>query len=79
MSDCSWPILLKKSAMVSAAENYASRIEIFTFSSYFPDAHFTQQRVKKECSPVNDQAALNDRLFQQNRSIAVLRIGRRDI
>jgi hypothetical protein len=26
-----WPILLKKSAMVSAAEKYASEIEIFTF------------------------------------------------
>jgi hypothetical protein len=27
-----WPILLKKSAMVSAAEKYPSDIEIFTFS-----------------------------------------------
>jgi hypothetical protein len=27
------PILLKKSAMVSSAEKYASEIEIFTFSS----------------------------------------------
>jgi hypothetical protein len=26
-----WPILLKKSAMVSAAEKNASEIEIFTF------------------------------------------------
>jgi len=26
-----WPILLKKSAMVSAAEKYASDIEIFSF------------------------------------------------
>jgi len=29
------PILLKKSAMVSAAEKYASDIEIFTFSRGF--------------------------------------------
>jgi hypothetical protein len=26
-----WPVLLKKSAMVFAAEEYASEIEIFTF------------------------------------------------
>jgi hypothetical protein len=31
MNDCFWPIVLKKSAMVSAAEKYASEIEIFTF------------------------------------------------
>ena len=30
-----WPILLKKSAMVSAAEKYASEIEIFTFGRGF--------------------------------------------
>jgi hypothetical protein len=31
LKDCNRPILLKKSAMVSAAEKYASEIEIFTF------------------------------------------------
>ena len=31
MTDRFRPILLKKSAMVSAAEKYASEIEIFTF------------------------------------------------
>jgi len=30
-TDRFWPILLKKSAMVSATEKYASEIEIFTF------------------------------------------------
>jgi hypothetical protein len=28
---CCWPILLKKSALVTTAEKYASEIEIFTF------------------------------------------------
>jgi hypothetical protein len=32
---CLWPILLKKSTMVSAAEKYASEIEIFTFGRGF--------------------------------------------
>jgi hypothetical protein len=31
LNDRNWPIVLKKSAMVSAAETYASEIEIFTF------------------------------------------------
>jgi hypothetical protein len=35
LNDCFWPILLKKSAMVSAAEKYASEIEIFTFGRAF--------------------------------------------
>jgi hypothetical protein len=30
-----WPILLKKSIMVSTAEKYASEIEIFTFGTGF--------------------------------------------
>jgi len=30
-----WPILLKKSIMVSTAEKYASEIEIFTFGRVF--------------------------------------------
>jgi hypothetical protein len=33
--DCSWPILLKKSAMVCASEKYASEVEIFTFGRGF--------------------------------------------
>ncbi len=33
--DRSWPILLKKSAMVWASEKYASEIEIFTFGRGF--------------------------------------------
>ncbi|MGH8386166.1 MAG: hypothetical protein ACRESJ_11815, partial [Pseudomonas sp.] len=32
VNDCFWPILLKKSAMVSTAEKYALEIEIFTLS-----------------------------------------------
>jgi hypothetical protein len=32
---CFWPILLKKSAMVSSAEKYASEIEIFAFGRGF--------------------------------------------
>jgi hypothetical protein len=32
---CFWPILLKKSAMVSTAEKYAFEIEIFTLSRGF--------------------------------------------
>ncbi|EJM64580.1 hypothetical protein PMI29_03016 [Pseudomonas sp. GM49] len=35
VSDRNWPILLKKSTMVSAAEKYASEIEICTFGSGF--------------------------------------------
>ncbi|MNF31188.1 hypothetical protein D3C84_119440 [compost metagenome] len=35
MTDSYWPILLKKSTMVSAAEKYASEIEIFTFGRGF--------------------------------------------
>jgi len=34
-SDHFWPIVLKKSAMVSTAEKYAIEIEIFTFSRRF--------------------------------------------
>jgi hypothetical protein len=67
------PILLKKSAMVCASEKYASEIEIFTFGRGFPGADFTQQRAKKAFSLVNDQAVLDDRLFQQNRPIADIR------
>ncbi|WP_322618085.1 hypothetical protein [Pseudomonas sp. BIC9C] len=33
--DCFWPILLKKSAMVSTVEKYALEIEIFTLSRGF--------------------------------------------
>jgi hypothetical protein len=32
---CFWPIVLKKSPMVSSAEKYASEIEIFTFGRSF--------------------------------------------
>jgi poly(A) polymerase Pap1 len=35
LNDRSWPILLKKSTMVCAAEKYASEIEIFTFGRGF--------------------------------------------
>ncbi|WP_058542477.1 hypothetical protein [Pseudomonas fluorescens] len=35
LSVCFWPILLKKSIMVSTAEKYASEIEIFTFGRGF--------------------------------------------
>jgi hypothetical protein len=34
-NDCFWPILLKKSTMVSTAEKYALEIEIFTLSRGF--------------------------------------------
>ncbi|MBA4290128.1 MAG: hypothetical protein C0439_14260 [Pseudomonas sp.] len=35
MKDCYWPILLKKSAMVATAEEYAPEIEIFTLGRGF--------------------------------------------
>lgn len=53
--------------MVSAAENYASEIENLYFRLRFPDTDFTQQRAKKTFSPVNHEAVLDKRLFQQNR------------
>ena len=31
VNGCMWPILLKKSVLVSTAEKYASEIEILTF------------------------------------------------
>ena len=36
-----WPILLKKSALVSTAEKYASEIEIFTFWLRLPGSGLT--------------------------------------
>ncbi|PMZ72578.1 hypothetical protein C1X65_20390 [Pseudomonas sp. FW305-70] len=51
LTDCCWPIVLKKSAMVSTAEKYALEIEIFTLSrgfraqisrSYAQKRHFQQ-------------------------------------
>jgi hypothetical protein len=59
--------------MVCASEKYASEIEIFTFGRGFPGADFTQQRAKKAFSLVNDQAVLDDRIFQQNRPFSACR------
>ncbi|MGB7649553.1 MAG: hypothetical protein WBM22_29280, partial [Pseudomonas fluorescens] len=61
------PILLKKSGLVSAAEKYASEIEIFTFGRGFQAQISSSTVQKKAFSLVNDQAVLDDRLFQQNR------------
>ena len=41
-----WPTLLKKSAMVSAAEKYASEIEIFTYGRGFR-TQISRSNVKK--------------------------------
>jgi hypothetical protein len=41
-----WPILLKKSGLVSAAEKYASEIEIFTFGRGF-QAQISRSSVQK--------------------------------
>jgi hypothetical protein len=59
--------------MVFAVERYASEIDVFAFGRGFPDANFTQQLAKKAFSPVNEQAVLDDRLFQQNRPISTFR------
>ena len=46
LSDRFWPILLKKSTMVSPAEKYASEIEIFTFGRGF-GAQISRSSVQK--------------------------------
>ncbi len=41
-----WPILLKKSVMVSTAKKYASEIEIYTFGRGF-QARISRSNVQK--------------------------------
>jgi len=68
-----WPILLKKSAMVSTAEKLALEIEIFTFCRGFRAQISRSCAQKKAFSSVSTRAVWKYRLFQHNRPIAACR------
>jgi hypothetical protein len=61
-----WPIVMKKSAMVSTAEKYALDIDIFTLSRAFRAQISRSCAQKRYFSTVSTRAAWKDRLFQHN-------------
>jgi hypothetical protein len=61
--------------VASTAEKYALEIEVLTFGSSFRAQISRKQCVNMAFSPVNIQAILANRLFQQNQSDAACRDG----
>ncbi len=71
-NDHFWPILLKKSAMVSTTEKYALEIEIFILNMGFWAQISRIDAQKRRFQQSVWGAVWENRLFQQNRPIAVI-------